>query len=256
MSAPILALDGVSVRYPGAPRDTVTDISFEVAEGESIGLVGESGAGKSTILKTMLGILRPSAGTVLHRGEELRYRDRDQMRAFRGDVQTVFQDPYSSLDPRARVGTSVAEPLRSLGIEADRGARERIVAELLRSVGLPADAADRYPAAFSGGQRQRIAIARALAPNPALLLADEPVSALDMSVRTKIIDLLRAQRENRDLAMVLVSHDLSIVAALCDSILVLQNGTVVERGEAQTVLTAPEHPYTRQLLAAIPRLPR
>lgn len=256
MSAPILALDAITVRYPGATRDTITDLSLEVAEGESIGLVGESGAGKSTILKTMLGILTPSSGTIWHRGERLRPRDRDQMRAFRGDVQTVFQDPYSSLDPRARVGVSVGEPLRSLGIETDRGARERIVAELLSSVGLPADTADRYPAAFSGGQRQRIAIARALAPNPALLLADEPVSALDMSVRTKIIDLLRTQRTERNLAMVLVSHDLSIVAALCDSILVLQNGTVVERGEAQTVLTAPEHPYTRQLLAAIPRLPR
>jgi peptide/nickel transport system ATP-binding protein len=177
------------------------------------------------------------------------------MRAFRRAVQPVYQDPFSSLDPRVRVGDSIAEPLRSLGLALDRTQRAARVAELLRAVDLPADAASRYPDAFSGGQRQRIAIARALAPEPRVILADEPVSALDTSVRMTVIELFRRLSRERGIAMVLVSHDLTIVSALCDRMAVLQGGRLVEEGPTQRVLAAPEHPYTVKLLSAVPRLP-
>ncbi|RLP81367.1 ABC transporter ATP-binding protein [Mycetocola lacteus] len=263
MNEYLLAADNVDFRYPGRDTNTLHGITLALRRGERVGLVGESGAGKSTILRLLLGLDSPTSGAVRFQGEPLNLRDRAGLRGFRSAVQNVFQDPYGALDPRATVGRTITEPLRSLGIERDREALNSRVAELLAAVDLPADAADRYPHAFSGGQRQRIAIARALAPNPQLILADEPVSALDMSVRTQIIELLRglgrsdaAVPDEHQTGLLLVSHDLSIVAALCDRVAVLQDGRIVEEGLTAEVLANPQHPYTRTLLAAIPRLPR
>ena len=256
-SAPaLLAAENVSYRYRRAGHDVLVGVDVAVGPGASLGLVGESGAGKSTLAQLLLGLHVPTAGRILFRGEPLRLDDRPARLAFRRSVQTVFQDPYSSLDPRMTVGRSIAEPLVSLGT-AERSAEDRRarVGALLESVGLPADAATRYPSAFSGGQRQRIAIARALAPDPAVLIADEPVSALDMSVRIQIVDLLRDLAAARGLSLVLVSHDLSVVAALCENIAVLHDGRVVEQGATDVVLRSPADPYTRRLIDAIPRLP-
>jgi len=249
---PLLTADGVGFGY-GRARPVLTDVSLAVAPGASLGLVGESGAGKTTLLRLLLGLAVPTAGEVRFDGERLDVRDRRSMRRFRRAVQPVYQDPFSSLDPRMTVGRSVAEPLRSLGIEGDHRAR---VAELLTAVGLGADAAERYPDAFSGGQRQRIAIARALAPRPRLLLADEPVSALDTSVRMTVIELLQRLARKQGIGFLLVSHDLTIVSALCERMAVLESGRIVEDGPTASVLTAPAHPYTARLLASVPRLPR
>jgi ABC-type glutathione transport system ATPase component len=253
-TGPVLELDGVSYAYRGSTAPVVSDIHLAVAPGESLALVGESGTGKTTLLRLLLGLARPTAGTVRFDGAELRLRDRELMRRFRRGVQCVFQDPYSSLDPRRRIGYTVAEPLRSLGLD-DRRTAEPKVAAALAAVGLPADAADRYPHEFSGGQRQRIAIARATVCDPRVLLADEPVSALDVTTRVTVVDLLHELREERGLTLVMVSHDLSVVASLCDRTAVLEKGRVVEEGTTDRVLGAPEHPYTQRLMSSVPRLP-
>ncbi|NEN07065.1 ABC transporter ATP-binding protein [Diaminobutyricibacter tongyongensis] len=253
MSA-ILELRKAGYAYRGSVTPALEDISFAVEPGQSVGLVGESGAGKTTLLKLMLGLTAPTTGEVLFDGERLDPKDRARMRGFRRAVQTVFQDPYSSLDPRQSVGRIVAEPLRSLGIARGADASAR-VAEALGSVGLAPDAASRYPHEFSGGQRQRIAIARAVVGHPRLLLADEPVSALDVTTRIQIIDLLAELGQTRGLTVVMVSHDLSVVAALCRRTVVLRNGRIVEQGETAEVLGAPREDYTRRLLESVPRLP-
>ncbi|GAB3133534.1 ABC transporter ATP-binding protein [Microbispora hainanensis] len=248
---PVLEVRGAHFAY-GRSAPVLTDVSVAVTPGRSLALVGESGAGKTTLLRLLLGLARPTSGQVLYEGKELAPRDRARMREFRRGVQTVFQDPYSSLDPRQRVGRIVSEPLRSLGLRQDMAAR---VAEALRSVGLPEDAASRYPQEFSGGQRQRIAIARAIVCEPRVLLADEPVSALDVSTRVRVVDLLQELRETRALTVVMVSHDLAVVAALCQEVAVLERGRIVERGDTAQVLGAPRHPYTRRLIDSVPRLP-
>lgn len=245
----------VGFRYRQGPP-VLDGVSLSIAAGESVGLVGESGAGKTSLLRLLLGLSAPTSGDILFRGQPLRVRDRAVMRDFRRSVQPVFQDPFSSLDPRVTVGESIAEPLRSLGIGAGRTVRAARVAELLAAVDLPADAASRYPESFSGGQRQRIAIARALAPDPALLLADEPVSALDTSVRMLVIDLVRDIARERGIGLLLVSHDLTVVSALCERTTVLEGGRIVEEGPTQRLLAEPQHPYTQRLLASVPRLPR
>ena len=249
----ILELRGASFSY--GSRAVIDDVSLDVSEGETVGLVGESGAGKSTILSMLLGLAAPRAGTVLFDGEPLDIRDRRAMRRFRASVQTVFQDPYSSLDPRQRVDRIVGEPLRSLGIARGEEAR-RAAADALASVGLDDDALERYPHEFSGGQRQRIAIARAIVSKPRVLLADEPVSALDVTTRIQVIALLEELRRASGLALVMVSHDLSAVAAVCERTIVLRAGRIVEAGTTRDVLESPRTDYARALVAAVPRLPR
>src|SRR5581483_11822810 len=212
----------------------------ELVRGEPLGVVGESGSGKTTLMRLLLGLERPDQGTVSYLGKDLRR-----------EVQVVFQDPASALDPRMRVAEIITEPLRVLRLPGDRQAR---LFELLDAVGLPRDAAGRYPHEFSGGQRQRIAIARALAPHPRVLIGDEPVSALDVSVRAQILNLLEDLRAGFDLTLVLVSHDLSVVRHMCERVLVMSRGEVVEQGPSREIFRSPKHPYTRLLLDSIPTL--
>ena len=211
--------------------------------------MGESGSGKTTLLRLLLGLQRPQGGSIAFEGTPLDPANRAFMRHFRRQVQVVFQDPYSSLDPRQKISAIVAEPLRALKVKGDHA---RLVAEALAAVGLDPDAARRFPHQFSGGQRQRIAIARAIAPKPRLLLADEAVSALDLTTRTRIVDLLA--RLSLDMALLFVSHDIGVVAALCRRIVILEKGRIVEAGETSAVLANPRHPYTQLLLASVPRL--
>ena len=227
------------------PRRTlsaVDDVSFELRREETLGVVGESGSGKTTLMKLLLGLERPDEGSVRYLGRSLRH-----------DVQVVLQDPASALDPRMRVDQIISEPLQVLRVPGDHSAR---VAELMAAVGLPQAYARRYPHEFSGGQRQRIAIARALAPRPRVLIGDEPVSALDVSVRAQILNLLEDLRVDFQLTLVLVSHDLSVVRHMTDRVLVMQQGRVVEEGATRSVFHEPQHPYTRLLLESIPRLRR
>ncbi len=253
MTAPLLALEGVTRSF-GATR-ALDGVDLRVETGRSVGIVGESGSGKSTLLRLLLGLDSPTSGAVRFRGEALVRRDHALLHRLRSDVQMVFQDPRSSLDPRMRVGTVVAEPLRSLRVPGGRRAHAARVAEVLTAVGLDPDVVDRYPAQFSGGQRQRIAIARALAPSPSVLVADEPVSALDVSVRAQVVALLHSLRVEQGLTLVLVSHDIAVVGQLCERTVVLHHGRVVEQGATADVLAAPTQAYTQRLLAAVPRLP-
>lgn len=252
----ILGLDNVSYAYRGGGSGqlAVRDVSFSIESGTNTGLVGESGSGKSTLIKVLLGLVKPTSGEVLFDGAPLDLGDRSQIRKFRRSVQTVFQDPYSSLDPRQRVARIVGEPVRSLQMARGRAA-DALVAEALQSVGLPADAGPHYPHEFSGGQRQRIAIARAIVSRPRLLLADEPVSALDVITRNQVIDLLAELGSSQDLTVLMVSHDLGVVATLCQRTIVLQGGEIVEQGTTSIVLGTPREAYTQRLLAAVPRLP-
>ncbi|MYS19759.1 ABC transporter [Streptomyces sp. DvalAA-14] len=253
MSTPILSADDLGFAYRGA-APVLHGVSVDITAGRSVALVGESGAGKTTLLRLLLGLTRPTAGRIVFDGDELRIRDREQMRRLRAGVQCVFQDPYSSLDPRQRVDRIVSEPLRSLGLST-AGTADPRVAAALEAVGLPAEAAARYPHEFSGGQRQRIAIARATVCRPRLLLADEPVSALDVTTRVRIIDLLTELKDTMGLTIAMVSHDLSVVAALCEHTVVLEHGRIVEQGGTAAVLGSPTHPYTRRLITSVPRLP-
>ncbi|WP_007508948.1 MULTISPECIES: ABC transporter ATP-binding protein [Pseudofrankia] len=233
-------------------RRAVRDVTLTLLEGASLGIVGESGSGKSTLVRLLLGLDRPDAGTVSYRGRPVRDGRPRDLRWLRRDVQVVLQDPVASLDPRMTVEAIVAEPLECLRIAENHDAR---VDEVLRAVGLAPDVRRRYPHEFSGGQRQRIAIARALAPRPRVLVGDEPVSALDVSVRAQILDLLAELTVANLLSLVLVSHDLGVVARLCDQVAVMRAGEIVEQGGTSQVLENPAHPYTTALLAAVPRLP-
>jgi peptide/nickel transport system ATP-binding protein len=232
-------------------RHALRGVSLAVEPGERVGIVGESGSGKTTLARLLVGLDAPTAGDVRYEGRSIVGRPERELRSLRAGVQMVFQDPMGSLDPRLTIGTIVAEPLVGLGLPGDRAAR---VAELLDAVGLPAGAARRYPHQFSGGQRQRIALARALAPRPRVLVADEPVSALDVSVRAQVLNLLLDLADDLQLTVVLVSHDLSVVRFFCHRVAVLYQGEIVETGPTAEVYGDPQHEYTRTLLAAVPRL--
>ncbi|HSL82896.1 MAG TPA: ATP-binding cassette domain-containing protein [Thermoanaerobaculia bacterium] len=237
-----------------APVRAVDGVDLVVDRGECVALVGESGSGKTTLGRCLVRLLEPDEGSVRFRGEDLLALSRGELRRRRRAFQTVFQDPYDSLSPRLRVGELLAEPLAAHGV-VPRRARPARVAELLERVGLPADAAQRYPHEFSGGQRQRIGIARALATEPELLVADEPVSALDLSVRAQVLALLARLREELGLAVLLIAHDLGVVERVADRVVVMRGGRVVEEAPTGDLFARPAHPYTRDLLAAVPRLP-
>ncbi|HEY8577966.1 MAG TPA: ATP-binding cassette domain-containing protein [Devosia sp.] len=244
----LIRVDNVSFGYTSSRR-IVDDVSLDIAQGDTVGLVGESGSGKTTLLRLLLGLARPDSGTISFDGQSLDPGNRKFMRGFRRQAQVVYQDPYSSLDPRQTIFSIIAEPLRSLKVEGDH---RQMVAAALQSVGLDPDAGTRYPHQFSGGQRQRIAIARAIVPGPRLLLADEAVSALDLTTRIHVVELLREL--SADMSLLFVSHDLGVVAALCRRIVILEKGRIVEQGETRQVLARPQHPYTQRLLASVPRL--
>ena len=227
----------------------VDGVSFSVEKGETLGIVGESGCGKSTTGRALLQLLPKTAGSVRFQGEEVGGLRGSELLAFRRKVQMVFQDPYASLSPRLTVGQLVGEPLEIHKVPGDRKAR---VEELLRSVGLPEGIASRYPHAFSGGQRQRIGIARALALNPELIILDEPVSALDISVRAQVVNLLMDLQKERGIAYVFIGHDLALIRHVAHRVAVMYLGRIVEIGTAEELYTNPRHPYTRSLLASAP----
>lgn len=253
MSA-LLEVRGLSVsfRVGRARLQALDGVSLSLARGETLGLVGESGSGKSTFARALMLGLRPDAGEILFDGAPVSRLTGAALKAFRRRMQMVFQDPYSSLDPRMSVARILAEPLAAHGI-GTRAERAAVIADLLAKVGLPADAAERLPSQFSGGQRQRIAIARALALSPDALIADEPVSALDVSIQAQIVNLLRDLKEERGIAMLVIAHDLALVHQLSDRIAVLYLGRVVEEGPADSVVATPLHPYTAALLSASPQ---
>jgi len=240
-----------------APPPTVVravdDVTFHIDEGDMFGLVGESGSGKSTTGRCILRLVEPDRGEVVFRGENVLEFSRGRMRLARRDMQIVFQDPYSSLNPRMRAGDIVEEPLiiHGLGASSERVAR---VKELFGLVGLEPAHLRRYPSEFSGGQRQRIGIARALALNPALIVADEPVSALDVSIQAQVIELLLELRARLRLTYLFIAHDLRLVENICNRVAVMYLGKIVEMGDAQVLFRNPTHPYTQALLSAVPRL--
>jgi len=251
----LLELRHLSKTYPGANGavvQAVSDVSLSVAPGEVLGVVGESGCGKSTLGRSLLRLIEPSAGEILFEGRDLTHLSQGAMKPVRKDMQIIFQDPFGSLNPRHSVGGIIGEPLvvHKVGSRAQRQTR---VAELLKLVGLPEDAGKRYPHEFSGGQRQRIAIARALALNPKLLVADEAVSALDVSIQSQIINLIADLQKRLDLSIIFISHDLSVIRHVSDRIAVMYLGRIVEIGPADEIMDAPKHPYTQALLSAIPR---
>jgi peptide/nickel transport system ATP-binding protein len=236
----------------------VDGVSLDVPSGGRLGIVGESGSGKSTLIRMLAALDTPTSGQLLFQGRPITGLPESQLGFLRSAVQLVFQDPRSSLDPRMRVGQIITEPLRSRllrGRDDVPSDRNRRLAEVLEAVGLPLDAARRYPHEFSGGQRQRIAIARALAPRPQVLIADEPVSALDVSVRAQVLNLLNDLVRDNALTLVFVSHDLTVVQHVCDTVAVMRAGQLVELGPTAEVYHRPRADYTRALLDAVPRLP-
>ncbi|HET6145601.1 MAG TPA: ATP-binding cassette domain-containing protein [Candidatus Acidoferrales bacterium] len=233
----------------------VDNVSLELCAGETLAIVGESGSGKTTLARMLLRLIEPDSGELLVEGRDFLAARGSELRALRREMQMVFQDPFASLDPRMRVGAIVGEPLEIHEPQLSKNERRSRVVEILRAAGLQEDALARYPHEFSGGQRQRIGIARALILRPRLVVADEPVSALDVSVGAQILELLQNLQRDFALTYLLISHSLPVVAQLATRIAVMQAGRIVETGPAAQILSAPAHPYTQSLIAAIPTLP-
>ena len=252
---PLVTLDHIAVHFTVNRRTlhAVEDVSLEIGEGETLALVGESGSGKSTLGNVVAGLQTPTSGTMRFRGRPATRKETSRA------IQIVFQDPFGALDPRMPVSAIIAEPLRIAGVPASR--RQARAAELVGQVGLPRDALNRYPHEFSGGQRQRIAIARALAPDPTLIVADEPLSALDVSIQSQVLNLFRslqqaARQRGAGLAYLFISHDLAVVNHLADRVAVLYLGRLVELAPRTELFATPSHPYTQALLQAVPRIGR
>ena len=254
-----LAISSLAVTYPhrdawhgGGELHALRDVSLELGAGEALGVVGESGSGKSTLVRAALQLIRPAAGRITWMGRSLSQLPHGELRRLRRDLQIVFQDPLASLDPRMTVGEIVAEPLSVHEPRLDGGTRERLVTQMLARVGLSTEMASRYPHELSGGQCQRVGIARAMILRPRLLVCDEPVSALDVSVQAQILELLSGLKSEHGMSILLVSHNLAVVSRLCDRVLVLYRGEMMELAEARTLFSRPLHPYTRELLDAVP----
>jgi ABC-type glutathione transport system ATPase component len=253
-AVPLLEVQNLCVRYPTRQRDApraVDDVTFTIQPGETVGLVGESGSGKSSIGKAILGLVKIESGTLLLDGRPIMNPNLAMRRRLAHEVQVVFQDPYSSLNPVRTVGSSLIEPLL-VGHGHTREAAWERARTMLGLVGLPADALTRYPAAFSGGQRQRIAIARALMMDARLIICDEPVSALDLSVQAQVLNLLVELQRNQGLSFLFISHDLSVVRHMSHHVLVLRKGEIVEQGSGREIWHRPAHPYTQKLIQSVP----
>jgi oligopeptide/dipeptide ABC transporter ATP-binding protein len=260
MRGPLLEVNGLKKHFPirrgllgrvSGHVYAVDGISFTIGEGETLGLVGESGCGKSTAAKSIMKLIEPTAGEIKLRGARIDQLRPSAMRPYRRELQFVFQDPYSSLNPRLSVGAIVGEPLANYRIAAGSELKDRVIA-ILAKVGLRADAMERYPHEFSGGQRQRIGIARALAVNPRLIICDEPVSALDVSVQAQVVNLLKDLQKEFRLSYLFVAHDLAVVENISHRIAVMYLGKIVELTHRQSLFSAPLHPYTEALLSAVP----
>jgi peptide/nickel transport system ATP-binding protein len=261
MTVPLVRLEGLRVAFPDRSRkplfgaapmvEVVHGVDLDIPRGSALGLVGESGSGKTTIGRALVRLIRPSGGALTYDGVDIAGWDEDRLHPLRSRLQMIFQDPQSSLNPRLTIGTTLVRPLEAFG-RGDAAARRRRAAELLDIVGLPAAFARRYPHELSGGQRQRVGIARALALEPEFIVADEIVSGLDVSTQAQILLLLRRLREEFNLTLVFISHDLSVVRVLCDRVAVLQAGRLVEAGDTAAVFADPQHAYTRELLQSVP----
>lgn len=247
---PLLEVRDLGIRYASKGPLVVEDVSFVIGRGETLGLIGESGSGKTTIGRAILGLVPVATGQILFQGKDITHLRPAERRALHGDLRAVFQDPFSSLNPRRPVGDAIGEPLRVAGVPARERAQR--IGDVLESVGLPSGSGDRYPREFSGGQRQRIAIARALVTEPRLVVCDEAVSALDLSTQAQVLNLLADLRRGADLGYLFIAHDMSVVEFLAQRVVVLYRGKVVEQGATADVIGNPQSTYTRVLMAAAP----
>ncbi len=258
---PLVSVQNLSKIYGGEKRllggnvpalKAVNDVSFDIAPGETLGLVGESGSGKSTTGRVLLQLEAPTSGDILYKGQNITGLSKSLLKPYRRDMQIIFQDPYASLNPRMTVGEFVAEPLDVHGLGGNRSERQDRVAGLFKKVGLDPSFMKRYPHEFSGGQRQRVNIARAIALDPAFIVADEPITALDVSIQAQIVNLFQDLQDELGLAYLFIAHDLSMIRYLCHRVAVMLRGRIVEIGPCEAIFENPQHPYTQALLSAIP----